>query len=66
VVLKTVALLQSKQLPSEGDKDDLFGLAAAERKKTEEGWKIYTEEELKLNKKGGDTPQCPFDCNCCY
>ncbi|CCA74978.1 hypothetical protein PIIN_08958 [Serendipita indica DSM 11827] len=36
------------------------------RKRTEEGFLIYTEEELGLNKEGGDTPLCPFDCECCY
>ncbi|KIM25524.1 hypothetical protein M408DRAFT_331089 [Serendipita vermifera MAFF 305830] len=36
------------------------------RKRTEEGFVIYTEEELGLNKEGGDTPLCPFDCECCY
>lgn len=36
------------------------------RKRTEEGYRIYTEEELGLNSTGGgDTPLCPFDCNCC-
>ena len=37
------------------------------RKKTEEGFNIYTEEELKLaEEKGGDTADCPFDCECCF
>jgi hypothetical protein len=31
------------------------------RKYTEEGFPIYTEEELGLNNKGGDGPDCPFD-----
>lgn len=45
------------------------GLCAAgkSRKRTEEGYAVYSEEELGLGKKGGgDTPQCPFDCNCCF
>lgn len=50
----------------QGKKDDLFGLVEEARKKTEEGWNIYSEVELKLDKKGGDTPLCPFDCTCCY
>lgn len=37
-----------------------------ERKVTEDGFKIYTEEELKLNGKGGGTDLCPFDCDCCF
>jgi hypothetical protein len=36
-----------------------------ERKLTEEGWKVYSYEELKFEE-GGDTPDCPFDCDCCY
>lgn len=34
-------------------------------KYTEEGFKIYTAEELKIGQ-GGDTSDCPFDCNCCF
>jgi hypothetical protein len=37
------------------------------RKKTEDGMNIYTEEELGFSKSsGGDTPLCPFDCDCCF
>jgi hypothetical protein len=37
------------------------------RKRTEEGYTIYREEELGLgSNKGGDTPLCPFDCDCCF
>lgn len=32
--------------------------------RTEEGFAIYSENELKLDQ-GGDTPLCPFDCDCC-
>lgn len=36
------------------------------RRTTEEGFKIYTEEELGLqDEQAGDTPDCPFDCDCC-
>ncbi|KAJ6627125.1 hypothetical protein B0H10DRAFT_1995540, partial [Mycena sp. CBHHK59/15] len=34
------------------------------RRKTEEGWSIYKEDELGIGDEGGDTPLCPFDCNC--
>lgn len=40
-------------------------VAAAAGRKTEEGFNIYTEEELNIGK-GGNTADCPFDCNCCY
>lgn len=36
------------------------------RRKTEEGWNIYKEDELRLNAEAGDTPLCPFDCQCCF
>ncbi|EZG65889.1 hypothetical protein GNI_081900 [Gregarina niphandrodes] len=32
---------------------------------TEEGWPIYTMEELKLGQ-GGGTKLCPFECECCF
>ena len=38
-----------------------------DKKKTEEGFQVYTEEELRLgDAKAGETPDCPFDCDCCY
>jgi hypothetical protein len=36
------------------------------RRKTSDGYKIYTEEELGLNIKSKNGPDCPFDCNCCF
>jgi hypothetical protein len=36
------------------------------KRKTIDGLKIYTEEELGLNNGGGDTDLCPFDCTCCF
>lgn len=35
------------------------------RKTTNDGYKIYRESELRLGR-GGDTKDCPFDCNCCF
>ncbi|KAI5192458.1 hypothetical protein NEMIN01_2022 [Nematocida minor] len=32
---------------------------------TEDGYKIYTEQELNIGK-GGQTENCPIDCNCCF
>ncbi|KAJ3303002.1 hypothetical protein HDV03_004282 [Kappamyces sp. JEL0829] len=47
--------------------DDGFGDSRGEkpRRKTDDGYFVYTEEELGCGK-GGDTPECPFDCQCCY
>lgn len=62
--------LESKKELSQpicGSKDDIFGNEAAElRKRTEEGYAIYTEEELGFGKTGGGTDLCPFDCRCCF
>jgi len=33
---------------------------------TEEGWRVYKEDELGINNQGGDTELCPFDCSCCF
>ncbi|OAX44761.1 hypothetical protein K503DRAFT_2967 [Rhizopogon vinicolor AM-OR11-026] len=35
-------------------------------RKTDDGYNIYKEDELGISNTGGDTPQCPFDCNCCF
>lgn len=56
--------------PQRGSADDLFGngqsKAKTSRRVTEEGWPVYTLEEIGLSNTGGDTKDCPFDCNCCY
>ena len=58
---------KAKKPKVEGSKDDIFGEQTGKaRKRTEEGYAIYGEDELGLGKKGGDTPLCPFDCDCCY
>ncbi|RSH88620.1 hypothetical protein EHS25_002847 [Saitozyma podzolica] len=36
------------------------------RRKTEEGFLIYKEAELKIDPEAGGTPLCPFDCDCCF
>lgn len=35
------------------------------RKKTDDGFNIYSQDELRIGL-GGDTADCPFDCKCCY
>jgi hypothetical protein len=30
-----------------------------------DGLAVFTEDELKVGQ-GGNTPQCPFDCECCF
>ena len=65
---KSAGKQQRPQRRLEGSKDDIFGAAAGRaRKRTEEGYNLYTEDELGLGRKGGgDTDLCPFDCDCCY
>ena len=42
-------------------------LLLACRRRTEEGFAIYSESELGLGRAGGgNTPLCPFDCECCF
>ncbi|EPQ60846.1 DUF1764-domain-containing protein [Gloeophyllum trabeum ATCC 11539] len=36
------------------------------RRRTEEGFAIYNEDELGISAEAGDTPLCPFDCDCCF
>ncbi|WFD05069.1 hypothetical protein MVES1_000395 [Malassezia vespertilionis] len=46
-------------------KERTWGYILITGKMTTEGFRVYTEDELKLNQ-GGDTPHCPFDCDCCF
>ncbi|BFZ56313.1 hypothetical protein PYCC9005_003358 [Savitreella phatthalungensis] len=45
---------------------DLKG--SANRKRTEEGYAVYYEDELGLveDPNAGETDLCPFDCKCCF
>ncbi|KAH9610240.1 hypothetical protein KSS87_022822 [Heliosperma pusillum] len=37
------------------------------RRRTNDGFVIYSADELGINKKdAGQTPLCPFDCSCCF
>lgn len=36
------------------------------RRKTDEGFAIYKEDELGIKAEAGGTPLCPFDCDCCF
>ena len=56
----------TQKILQEQDDDGFFDCrGTGPRKKTEEGFNIYHEDELKIGL-GGDTPECPFDCTCCY
>ncbi|KAF7320253.1 hypothetical protein MKEN_00809900 [Mycena kentingensis (nom. inval.)] len=56
-----------KQRPQKEDLDRFKdSRGTGPRRKTEEGFSIYKEDELGINDEGGDTPLCPFDCDCCF
>jgi outer membrane biosynthesis protein TonB len=41
--------------------------AKARRRRTNDGFAIYSAEELGFgNTNAGGTPLCPFDCDCCF
>ncbi|MES1915255.1 MAG: hypothetical protein MHM6MM_007231 [Cercozoa sp. M6MM] len=45
--------------------DDFLVRDKKGRTYTNDGLPVYTTTELKIGQ-GGDTPLCPFDCECCY
>ncbi|GAA5904731.1 hypothetical protein JCM8208_001338 [Rhodotorula glutinis] len=47
------------------EEDERFMDSRGTRKKTEDGLPIYSLDELNIGH-GGDTPECPFDCQCCF
>ena len=56
----------SKRMLDEDD-DGFFDSRGdgGKRKKTDDGYDIYHEDELRIGL-GGDTADCPFDCTCCF
>ncbi|ORX76971.1 DUF1764-domain-containing protein [Anaeromyces robustus] len=48
--------------------DDGFGDSRGlhSERRTEDGLRIFTMEDLRIGEGEGDTPLCPFDCNCCF
>ncbi|GAA6026699.1 hypothetical protein JCM8202_005620 [Rhodotorula sphaerocarpa] len=47
------------------EEEERFRDSRGTRTKTEDGLPIYSTSELKIGL-GGDTPLCPFDCECCF
>ncbi|KAI8583784.1 hypothetical protein K450DRAFT_219971 [Umbelopsis ramanniana AG] len=47
--------------------DDGFGDSRGKKSKrtTDDGYPLYDVKELNIGL-GGDTPECPFDCKCCF
>lgn len=44
---------------------DVRGLHKRPTRLTEDGLPIWTDKEMKIGL-GGGTPECPFDCDCCF
>ncbi|GAA98303.1 uncharacterized protein L969DRAFT_46299 [Mixia osmundae IAM 14324] len=52
--------------PAMTEEDAAFGDSrGTTRRRTDDGLPIYDAAELKIGL-GGDTPLCPFDCDCCF
>lgn len=61
---------EKEKRPKKVSKNDLEftdtrGLKSKARPLTADGLPIYTAEEMGIGT-GGDTPDCPFDCQCCF
>ncbi|KAJ8597018.1 DUF1764-domain-containing protein [Rhizopogon salebrosus TDB-379] len=60
---------QHVKAPHEKRKEDVDRFkdsrGSGSRQKTDDGYNIYKEDELGISNTGGDTPLCPFDCDCC-
>ena len=80
IIQSQVRALKSKQShksPQIEQKDDFADIRGTKKrihimpraadslgKQTADGFTMYNEDELKIGQ-GGDTPLCPFDCDCC-
>lgn len=62
---KTKAAMQSPQTAAVEEVADVRGDRKQARPLTEDGLPIYSWQEMGMGQ-GGDTPECPFDCNCCF
>ncbi|KAJ0029834.1 hypothetical protein Pint_12925 [Pistacia integerrima] len=65
---ETKLVKKKKENKSKGVAEGGFADAPSRpKRKTEDGFTIYTEEELRINNSdAGNTPLCPFDCSCCF
>ncbi|KAI0348644.1 DUF1764-domain-containing protein [Trametopsis cervina] len=58
--------VKSKKKDNKGEEEKFKdSRGTGPRRKTDEGFAIYKEDELGITEQGGDTPLCPFDCECC-
>jgi len=64
---RKVASGEPTKAEKDEDADEAFrdSRGTSGRRTTEDGLNIYDINELNIGK-GGDTPLCPFDCECCF
>ncbi|CDU22589.1 uncharacterized protein SPSC_01219 [Sporisorium scitamineum] len=63
---KTTSTLLQKDDDDVQEFIDSRGTSGDRRKRTVDGLRIFTVEELRLGEQGaGETSLCPFDCDCC-
>ncbi|KAI8621438.1 hypothetical protein BC830DRAFT_1077155 [Chytriomyces sp. MP71] len=65
----TVRPIPPKLKKQDGDDDgfsDSRGLKKGSRKSTDDGLRVFDNVELQIGAGAGDTPDCPFDCWCCF
>ncbi len=62
---ETTAKVQAIAKDNDDEFADSRGLKKKRRPTTDEGYPIYSAIELKVGQ-GGDTPDCPFECDCCF
>jgi len=67
---KTCSMVAVRSKAGRKQREDLEAFkdsrGSGPRRKTEEGFAIYKEAELGIDVEAGDTPLCPFDCDCCF
>ena len=67
---KKIQKLKEKKQNELNKKNRKKKIKKKDKKKKEinriDGLRIYTRADLKLGNTGGDTPDCPFDCQCCF
>ncbi|KAG0166760.1 hypothetical protein DFQ28_006919 [Apophysomyces sp. BC1034] len=68
VFAELAAVKRSKKRPAPAVKeDDDFADSRGKKAKrlTDDGYPLYDVKDLRIGE-GGDTPDCPFDCQCCF
>ncbi|KAJ1718163.1 hypothetical protein LPJ61_006792 [Coemansia biformis] len=56
---------QQQARPLAGD-DGFADSRGKQTKYTEDGMRVFYMDDLHIGEGNGDTPECPFDCQCCF